>query len=60
MQSYQSLPYQVYLSRNSSEYIHSIQILVNDYGSVLLTLLTILSNSLIGLVIISVLIWQIL
>ena len=56
MQSYQSLPYQVYLSRNSSEYIHSIQILVNDYGSVLLTLLNMLSNSLIGFVIILVLI----
>jgi ATP-binding cassette, subfamily B, bacterial PglK len=58
MKSYQSLPYQVYLGRNSSEYIHSIQILVNDYGSVLLTLLNMLSNGLISIVIILILIWQ--
>ena len=39
MRAYQGLPYQVYLNRNSSEYIHSIQGLVAVYGGVLSILL---------------------
>jgi len=33
MKSYQSMPYSTYLCRNSSEYVYSIQILVERYGS---------------------------
>ena len=58
MKAYQGLPYQVYLSRNSSEYIFSLQNLVNGYGNILFTLLRTISDSLIASVIILFLAWQ--
>ena len=58
MRAYQGLPYQVYLSRNSSEYVHGVQLLVSSYGGVLSTLLKTISDGLIALVIILLLAWQ--
>ena len=58
MRAYQRLPYQEYLSRNSSEYIHSVQQLVGNYGGVLSTLLKTISDVLIAIVVILLLAWQ--
>ncbi len=58
MEAYQKMPYQDYLRRNSSEYVHSIQILVPSYGSVLSLLLKTTSDLLIACAIIIVLAWQ--
>jgi ABC-type multidrug transport system fused ATPase/permease subunit len=57
MQSYQALPYTEYLRRNSSEYIHSIQVLTGQYSGVILTLLKSTSDGIVGLVILAVLAW---
>ena len=58
MRAYQGLPYRVYLSRNSSEYVHSVQLLVGSYGGVLSTLLKTICDGLIAIVIILLLAWQ--
>ena len=59
MQSYQSLPYKEYLCRNSSEYIHQIQNLTATYSAaVILPLLRMLSDGIVGVVIISFLAWN--
>lgn len=58
MQTYQHLPYQVYLRRNSSEYVYSIMHLVGNFTGVLILLLRTLSDGMIACVIIFVLAWQ--
>ncbi|MDB9976125.1 ABC transporter ATP-binding protein/permease [Candidatus Thioglobus sp.] len=59
MSSFQSLSYVEYLKRNSSEYIYSIQQLSQQFGlSVLLPILRIISDSIVGIVILSFLAWQ--
>ena len=58
MRNFQRMPYKLYLSRNSSEYVHSIQILVGIFGSVLHMFLKTISDVLIAFVIILVLAWQ--
>ena len=57
MQSYQSLPYTEYISRNSSEYVHSIQNLTGQLSSVVSSFLKSISDGLIGLAIFLVLAW---
>ena len=57
MNSYQNLPYEEYLLRNSSEYIHNTQNLVNDYsGGLLQAGLRIVSDGIVGLVVLIMLI----
>ena len=59
MNKYQHMPYIDYLSRNSSEYIHQIQNLTAQYSSaVVLPLLRMLSDGIVGVVIISLLAWN--
>ena len=58
MNSYQNMPYQVYLNRNSSEFVHSIQHLVINYCTVVQILLKCFSDLLIAFMIILVLAWQ--
>ena len=58
MRAYQGMPYKVFLSRNSSEYVHSVQQLVGTYGGVLYTFLKTISDVLIAIVIILLLAWQ--
>ena len=55
MEAYQNMPYQVYLQRNSSEYVHSVQILVANYAGVLSVLLKVVGEGLISCAIILVL-----
>ena len=58
MQAYQTMPYTEYLRRNSSEYIHSIQQLTNQYANgVVMPLLRMFSDGLVALVIILFLAW---
>ena len=57
MRTYQNLPYQDFITRNSSEYVHSVQILVPSYGGVLSTLLKTICDILIACTIIIVLAW---
>jgi len=53
MSSYQSLPYEEYINRNSSEYIHSIQSLVVQYAdNVLMPSLRTISDIIVAIVII--------
>jgi len=59
MQAYQSMPYEMYLQRNSSEYIYSIQGLVSLYsGGVLLPFLRTLSDGIVAIVILSLLAFE--
>jgi len=59
MESYQLLPYVEYLTRNSSQYIYSIQQLTQQFGQgVLLSLLRIASDGIVGIAIFIVLAWQ--
>jgi len=52
MNSYQNLPYVDYLRRNSSEYIHTTQNLVNEYsGSMIQTGLKMVSDGIVAVVI---------
>ena len=58
MHKYQSLPYNNYLKRNSSDYINSIQIRVNHYSKgVVLNSLKMMSDGLVALMVISFLIY---
>jgi ATP-binding cassette, subfamily B, bacterial PglK len=57
MQNYQSLSYNEYLQRNSSQYIHSIQNLTGGYSFVVKTLLRVISNCIIGMAILGFLAW---
>ena len=58
MNAYQKMPYTDYLQRNSSEYIHTVQQLTSLYASSsLLPLLRIVSESLVGIVLLGALIW---
>jgi len=58
MKSYQALPYEVYIERNSSEYIHSTQTLVNKYSTgVILSGLRTLSDSIVAVAILILLAW---
>ena len=56
MNTYQQLPYSIYLKRNSAEYFHSIQGLTYSFVGVLESLLQIISNAIILLVILALLI----
>jgi ATP-binding cassette, subfamily B, bacterial PglK len=59
MESYQSLPYVEYLTRNSSQYVYSIQQLTQQFGQgVLLSLLRISSDGIVGIAIFIFLAWQ--
>ena len=59
MMSYQSLPYSEYLTRNSSEYLYSIQLLTQQFGQgVLLSLLRIASDGIVSIAIFIFLAWQ--
>jgi ATP-binding cassette, subfamily B, bacterial PglK len=58
MNAYQSLSYEEFLGRNSSEYIHNIQVLTSKFASVLILLLRTTSDLLIGLSIFALLAWQ--
>jgi len=58
MFSYQHLPYSDYLQRNSSEYIHAIQSLTSQFSNTLQMLLRLISESLVGLVILIMLAWS--
>jgi ATP-binding cassette, subfamily B, bacterial PglK len=58
MKAYQSLPYEEFLIRNSSEYIHNIQALTSRLSVVLILLLRAVSDLLIGLSIFVLLAWQ--
>ncbi len=58
MKSYQSLSYEEFLYRNSSEYIHNIHSLTSQFSSLLILLLRAISNGVIGLFIIFLLMWQ--
>ena len=55
MHSYQFLPYNNYLNRNSAEYIHAIRDYTNGFGTVLQTVLKTVSEGLVGLAIFVVL-----
>jgi len=58
MSAYQSLPYTVYLRRNSSEYIHSTQTLVNHYANgVVSSGMRTLSDGIVALAILALLAW---
>ena len=58
MKSYQQMPYTDYLLRNSSEYIQTIHGMVGQFvGGVIQPLLRILSEGIVGLVILSLLAW---
>ena len=58
MQTYQQLPYTLYLSRNSAEYIQTINGLVTGFiGGVLKALLLILSEGIVGIVVLCFLAW---
>jgi ATP-binding cassette, subfamily B, bacterial PglK len=59
MMSYQSIPYTRYISRNSSEYIYSIQQLTGQYsGQTVVPLLRTVSDSIVALVLFIFLAWQ--
>jgi ABC-type multidrug transport system fused ATPase/permease subunit len=58
MRAYQSLPYEEFLARNSSEYVHNIQVLTSKFSSVLVLLLRSISDLVIGLSIFLLLAWQ--
>jgi ATP-binding cassette, subfamily B, bacterial PglK len=58
MQSYQSQPYEKHITRNSSDYIYSIETLTKIYsGQVLQPLLQTTSDGLIAIVVITMLFW---
>jgi ATP-binding cassette, subfamily B, bacterial PglK len=58
MDQYQSLPYSEYISRNSAEYIHSIQNLAEQYASkVVQSFLYIISDGLLVIFILMLLAW---
>ena len=57
MQSYQNLPYTVYLQRNSSEYIYSVQTLTGQFQRVPQQLLRTVSDT-VTLAILGLLIWK--
>jgi len=59
MSSYQSLPYVEYISRNSAEYIYSIQQLTNQYANhVVMPLLRMISDGTVVFFLIIFLAWQ--
>ena len=58
MEAYQSLSYEKYLKRNSSEYIYSIEKLAGEAQVVTIMLLRILCDGIVALVIISLLAFQ--
>jgi ATP-binding cassette, subfamily B, bacterial PglK len=58
MFNYQSLPYSDFMLRNSSEYIHNIQTVTHQYIGLLVSILKLVSEIIIGLVIITLLALQ--
>ena len=58
MQAYQAMPYSHYLSRNSSEFIYSIQVLVGTAQSVTISGLKLLSDLIVIFAIIGLLAYQ--
>jgi len=58
MENYQSLPYESYVKRNSSAYIHSIQILADRYASgVLLSGIRVCNEGIVAVSILTFLAW---
>jgi ATP-binding cassette, subfamily B, bacterial PglK len=58
MKAYQSLPYEMYIERNSSEYIFSIQTLVSQYSNkVIVTGLKAISDGIVAVVVLGFLAW---
>ena len=57
MRSYQNLPYEEYLRRNSSEYVFLIQALAGQFSSILQSLLRLTSEVIVGSAIIILLAW---
>ena len=58
MHSFQSLPYTTYISRNSSEYVHSLQVLVEDYTDGVVTVgMRLLSDGIVAVAILALLAW---
>lgn len=58
MEAYQAMPYSHYLSRNSSEFIYSIQVLVGTAQAVTISALKLLSDLIVITAIISLLAYQ--
>ena len=58
MLNYLHLPYSIYLQRNSSEYIHSVQTLTAHFQGVVQQLLRTVSDGLVAVCIIGLLIWE--
>ena len=58
MHAYQHLPYPVYLQRNSSEYIHSVEVLTGQFQNVLQQLLRTISDAFVVLVVLGLLAWK--
>jgi len=58
MRAYQSLPYTEYLRRNSSEYIHGMQVLSGEFSSgALIPILRTISDGMVALAILCLLAW---
>ncbi len=55
MRAYQALPYTEYLCRNSSEYIHNIQVLTTQFSEVVRILLRTASDGIVAIVIVCLL-----
>jgi ATP-binding cassette, subfamily B, bacterial PglK len=59
MKNYQSLPYASYVMRNSSDYVHSIQILADRFASgVLLSGIRVCNEGIIAIAILTLLAWS--
>ena len=58
MQKYQQLPYSIYLQKNSSEYVYSLQTLTTNFQTVLYHSLKTVSDVIVILLILSLLIWE--
>jgi len=55
--SYQGLPYNLYMYRNSSDYINSIQVLVPNFSTLTMLILQSLGELILSLFIVTLLIW---
>ena len=58
MRSYQRLPYTEFLQRNSSEFVHSIEALTEDFASLVQMGLRTLSDALVTILLLALLAWQ--
>ncbi len=58
MKSYQNLSYEIFLHKNSSQYIYNIHSLTSQFSNLLVMLLRTTSNAIISFFIILMLLWQ--